>query len=162
MNGSKQAPAVGAVVIGGDHTGLGVARSLGRAGIPVVVLDDQFSLSSFSRYVKRVVRVKDLRSERGTVDAILDAGKRFDLKNWVLFPTRDETVVAVARYRDELAAFFKVTTADWASVQWAWNKKNTYDLAENSASLALRRSIRAVLRSWSLFTPGCHSPSSPR
>jgi predicted ATP-grasp superfamily ATP-dependent carboligase len=118
------------VVIGGDHTGLGVARSLGRAGIPVVVLDDQFSLSKFSRYVTKVVRVEDLRTERGTVDAILEAGKRLNLKDWVLFPTRDETVVAVARYRDELAAFFKVTTAEWSSVQWAWNKKNTYDLAE--------------------------------
>ncbi len=130
MNGSKQAPAVGAVVIGGDHTGLGVARSLGRAGIPVVVLEDQFSIAKFSRYVTRVVRSKDLRSERGTVEAILDAGRRYDLRNWVLFPTRDETVVAVARHRDELAGFFRVTTASWDSVQWAWNKKNTYELAE--------------------------------
>lgn len=130
MNETKRTPRAGALVIGGDHTGLGVARSLGRRGIPVFVLEDQLSISSFSRYVTRVIRVKDLREERSTVDAILQAGERYNLRNWVLFPTRDETVVALARHRDELARFFKVTTPDWASVQWAWDKKNTYDLAE--------------------------------
>jgi D-aspartate ligase len=120
----------GALVIGGDHTGLGVARSLGRRGIPVVVLDAQLSVSLFSRYVTRVVRVKNLLDERATVDAVLETGERFNLRNWVLFPTRDETVVAFARHRDELAKFFKVTTPDWASVQWAWDKKNTYEMAE--------------------------------
>ncbi len=120
----------GALVIGGDHTGLGVARSLGRRGIPVVVLDDQISVSSFSRYVSRVVRVQDLLDERRTVDAVLETGKRFNLRGWVLFPTRDETVAAFAQHRDELAEFFRVTTPDWTCVQWAWDKKNTYEMAE--------------------------------
>ena len=120
----------GAIVIGGDHTGLGVARSLGRRGIPVVVLDDQLSVGAFSRFVTRVVRVKDLLDERRTVEAVLEAGKRYGLKDWVLFPTRDETVVAFARHRDELAKFFRVTTPDWKTVQWAWDKKNTYEMAE--------------------------------
>ena len=130
MKEAAETPQIGALVIGGDHTGLGVARSLGRRGIPVFVLEDQLSLSSFSRYVTRVIRVKDLRAERATVDAILETGWRFNLENWVLFPTRDETVVAIARHRDEVAKFFRVTTPDWASVQWVWDKKNTYDLAE--------------------------------
>ena len=58
---------VGAVVIGGEHPGLGVARSLGRRGIPVYVIDDQLSISSFSKYVSRTIRVKDLRDERSAV-----------------------------------------------------------------------------------------------
>jgi predicted ATP-grasp superfamily ATP-dependent carboligase len=119
----------GALVIGGDHPGLGVARSLGRRGIPVVVLDDQYSVSSFSRYVKRVVRVEDLRDARKTVDAILEVGRRLGLANWVLFPTRDETVAAISCYRVELATMFRVTTPDWQTVQWACNKKNTYEMA---------------------------------
>lgn len=120
----------GALVVGGDHPGLGVVRSLGRRGIPVHVIDDQFSISSFSKYAGRVTRVKDLRDERKTVDAVLEVGKRFNLKNWVLFPTRDETVAAFSRYRDELSSFFRVTTPEWNTVLWAWNKKNTYELAE--------------------------------
>ena len=123
-------PGVGALVIGGDHPGLGVARSLGRRGIPVYILEDQYSISSFSRYAKRVIRVKDLRDEGKTVDAVLEVGHRFGLKDWVLFPTRDETVAAFSRHRSRLAEFFRVTTPDWNSVQWAWDKKNTHILAK--------------------------------
>jgi len=67
---------VGALVVGGEHPGLGVARSLGQRGIPVYVVDDQYCISSFSRYVKRVVRVPDLRDERRTIDAVLEVGRK--------------------------------------------------------------------------------------
>jgi D-aspartate ligase len=119
----------GAIVVGGDHPGLGVARSLGRRGIPVVIIDDQHSIAAFSRYVTHSVRVPDLRDARKTVEAVLDVGRRFNLANWVLFPTRDETVAAFSRYRAELATVFRVTTPEWNVVRWAHNKKNTYELA---------------------------------
>ncbi len=124
-----QLKTVGAVVLGGEHPGLGVARSLGRRGIPVFVIDDQYSVSSVSKYVSHFEKVKDLRDERKTVDTVLEVGRRYNLENWVLFPTRDETVAACAHYWTELAAFFRVTTAQWDSIKWAWNKRNTYDLA---------------------------------
>ena len=125
----KSGEEVGAVVIGGEHPGLGVARSLGRRGVPVCVIDDQHSISQFSKYVNRVVRVKDLRDENRTVDSVIEVGERYGLKGWVLFPTRDETVAAFSRHRDRLARFFRVTTGCWESVRWAWDKKNTYHLA---------------------------------
>jgi D-aspartate ligase len=120
---------VGAVVIGGEHPGLGIARSLGRRGIPICIIDDQHSVSQFSRYATQVVRVKDLRNEQNTVDNVMEIGQRYGLKGWVLFPTRDETVAAFSRHRDRLAEFFRVTTPAWETVQWAWDKKNTYDRA---------------------------------
>jgi D-aspartate ligase len=116
---------VGAIVIGGEHPGLGIARSLGRRGIPVCVIDDQHSVSQFSKYVARTVRVKDLRDEHKTVENVIEVGQRFGLEGWVLFPTRDETVAAFSRHRDRLAEFFRVTTACWDTVRWAWDKKNT-------------------------------------
>jgi D-aspartate ligase len=122
--------AAGALVIGGDHPGLGVARSLGRRGIPVCILDDTHCISSYSKYVRKVVRVPDLREERATIDAVLEAGRRLNLKNWVLIPTRDETVAAFSKHRAELAAFFRVPVPEWETIRWAWHKKNTYDLAE--------------------------------
>ena len=121
----------GALVVGGDHPGLAVARSLGRHGIPVYVIDDQPCISRFSRYAKRVIRVSDILDERKTVDNVLEVGRRFNLRDWVLIATRDETVAAFSRYRDELAAFFSVTTGEWDSVQWAWDKKKSYDLTES-------------------------------
>jgi predicted ATP-grasp superfamily ATP-dependent carboligase len=121
---------VGALVIGGDHPGLAVARSLGRREIPVYILEDQLSVSQWSRYVSRVIRVKDIRGERATVDAVMEVGQRFGLKGWVLYPTRDEHVGAFSRYRMELSELFRVTTPCWETIQWAWDKRNSYDLAE--------------------------------
>ncbi len=120
----------GAIVVGGDHPGLGIARSLGRRGIPVYILDDQYCVSSFSKYATKVVRVESILDERKTVDAVLEVARRHNLRDWVLFPTRDENVAAFSRYRSELAGFLRVTTGEWDSIQWAWDKKRTYELAE--------------------------------
>jgi D-aspartate ligase len=126
---AKASKQVGAIVIGGEHPGLGIARSLGSRGIPICIIDDQHSVSQFSRYVSRTIRVRDLRNEENTVESVMEIGQRYGLRGWVLFPTRDETVAAFSRYRDRLAEFFRVSTAPWDTVRWAWDKKNTYDLA---------------------------------
>src|SRR5436190_1665158 len=120
----------GALVIGGDYQGLGIARSLGRRGVPVCILDDERSIARFSRYSAHSVKVPDLRDERKTVDEVLELGRRLDLKGWVLYPTRDETVAAFSRYRPLLTEWFCVPTPGWNSIQWVWDKRYTYRLAE--------------------------------
>lgn len=124
------APTVGAVVVGGDYQGLGIVRSLGRHGIPVCVVDDEYSVSRFSRYCTHFVKVAGLREERSTVDTLLETGNRLGLQGWVLYPTREELVAAFSRNRLELARTFRVPTAGWDSVQWAWDKRNAYRLAQ--------------------------------
>lgn len=124
---------VGAVIIGGCFQGLGIARSLGRHGVPVCIIDDEASIARFSRYTTHAVRVADLRDERKTVDMILDIGRRLGLKGWILYPTRDETVATLSRYRIELQEWFRVPTPDWDVTQWAWDKRNTYTLAQKLA-----------------------------
>jgi len=130
VNAAAQSQVIGALVVGGDHPGLAIARSLGRRGIPVYIIDDQYCVSLFSRYATKVIRVESILDERKTVDAVLEVGRRYNLRDWVLFPTRDENVAAFSRYREELASFFRVTTGHWSSVEWAWDKKKTYELAE--------------------------------
>jgi D-aspartate ligase len=120
---------VGAVVVGGDYQGLGIVRSLGRQGIPVCIVDDELSISRYSRYSTNFVKVADLHDERVTVDSLLEIGKRLNLDGWVLYPTREELVAAFSRNRNELSELFRVPTPGWDSVQWAWDKRNTYRLA---------------------------------
>jgi D-aspartate ligase len=120
---------VGALVVGGDHPGLAIARSLGRRNIPVYIIDDRHPIAAYSKYATRVIRVKDLIDPQNTVNAVLEVGRRFDLRDWVLFPTRDETVMAFSLYRDKLAEFFRVTTPVWETTRQAWDKANTYKLA---------------------------------
>jgi D-aspartate ligase len=126
----KRLSEVGGVVIGGDFQGLAIARSLGRRGFPVCIIDDERSIARYSRYVTHFVRVKDLRDEQETIKTVLDAGHRLNLKGWVLYPTRDETVAAFSRHRDVLSEWFRVPTPAWNTIQWAWDKRNTYKMAE--------------------------------
>ncbi len=121
---------VGAVVVGGDYQGLGIVRSLGRRGVPVCVVDDEHSIARFSRYANHRVTVPDLRNEQTVVKTLLAIGRRLDLQGWVLYPTRDETVAALSRHRSELSEQFRVPTPEWNTVQWVWDKRNTYRLAE--------------------------------
>jgi D-aspartate ligase len=120
----------GAVIVGGDYQGLGIVRSLGRRGVPVCVIDDEHSIARFSRYTTHHVRVRELRDEEATVETVLAAGRRLDLSGWVLYPTREETVAAFSRHRERLGELFRVPTPAWDVVRWAWDKRNTYRLAE--------------------------------
>lgn len=129
----------GAVVVGGDYQGLGIARSLGRHNVPICIIDDEQSIARFSKYTTRSVRVPSLREESETVEALLDTGRRLNLQGWVLYPTRDETVAAISRHRKELAQIYRVPTPDWKAIQWAWDKRNTYQLAEQLGIPAPRR-----------------------
>jgi predicted ATP-grasp superfamily ATP-dependent carboligase len=122
---------MGAVVLGGDYQGLGIVRSLGRKGIPVCVVDDEHSISRYSRYCNRFVKFANLRDERVVVDSLLALGKRLHLDGWILYPTRDELVAALSRHREELGEVFRVPTPDWETVKWAWDKRNTYRLARD-------------------------------
>lgn len=122
--------APGAVIVGGDYQGLGIVRSLGRQGIPVCVVDDELSISRFSRYCSKFVKLANLRDGSKAVRSLLETGKRLNLQGWVLYPTREELVAAFSRYRSELSEVFRVPTPAWDSVQWAWDKRNTYRLAQ--------------------------------
>jgi predicted ATP-grasp superfamily ATP-dependent carboligase len=121
---------VGALVIGGDYQGLGIVRSLGRHGIPVCVVDDEHSISRFSRYSTQFVRLPDLRNEQNAVESLIKVGARLGLQGWVLYPTREELVAALSRNRLQLSQMFRVPTPAWDSVRWAWDKRNTYRLAQ--------------------------------
>jgi D-aspartate ligase len=106
----KSTKPVGAVVLGGDYQGLGIVRSLGRHGIPVCVIDDEPSVARHSRYASYALRVPTLLDEAEVLESLFDAADRWGLEGWVLFPTRDEIVVAISQHRNELEARFRVPT----------------------------------------------------
>ena len=133
VNTSARTPAnrsaIGALVAGGDYQGLGIVRSLGRRGVPVCVIDDEPSISRFSRFTTRAIRVPDLRDEPSIVASMSEIGDRFGLEGWVVYPTRDEIVAALSRHRGVLSEFYRVPTPDWDVVRWAWDKRLTYRMA---------------------------------
>jgi predicted ATP-grasp superfamily ATP-dependent carboligase len=117
-------------VLGGDYQGLGIVRSLGKRGIPVLVLDDEISIARFSRYSDRGLRVASIGDGASTIEMLLDYEQSLGLSGWVLFATRDETVAAIARNRERLAARFRVPIPPWEGFRFAYDKRRTYELAE--------------------------------
>ena len=127
----RSGPGTGAVVIGGDYQGLGIARSLGRYGIPVCVIDDETSIARASRFVRDAIRVRDLRTEAALIDALAQARATLRLDGWVLYPTREETVASIAANRDALRQYFRVPTPELAVTRLAWDKREVYRLARS-------------------------------
>ena len=102
---------VGAVVLGGDYQGLGIVRSLGRQGVPVCVVDDERSIARLSRHAASTSRSPTSATRSASSTTSCGIARRRGLEGWVLFPTRDETVAAIARNRDRLSEFFRVADA---------------------------------------------------
>src|ERR1700736_5889749 len=95
---------VGALVMAADYRGLGVARSLGRRGIPVWVLKQGGHLvAATSRYVRRNVPWT-AAGDSSEVALLLDLAKKHRLTDWVLFPTDDHAVGLISRHYDLLAS----------------------------------------------------------
>ena len=120
----------GAIVIGGDYQGLGIVRSLGRRGVDVVVIDDERSISCRSRYARRAFRFRDLRDDATALRVLLDIAHSGEFDGWVVYPTREETVATLSRHRAQLSEYLRIPTPEWAVTKWAWDKRNTYQRAQ--------------------------------
>lgn len=127
MRTSRETP--GAVVLGSDFKALGVVRSLGRRGIPSIVIDNIPRSAWFSRYTKARLHWASRMDSPEFVDYLVRLGKERHLDGWVLFPNQDEVVELVARNTETLAKVYRLVTQDWRVVRWAGDKRLTYRMA---------------------------------
>jgi predicted ATP-grasp superfamily ATP-dependent carboligase len=110
-----------AVVLGLDLNGLGVARALGRAAIPVIGVDSVLSHPGrASRYCGQVVDA-DPCSADTLLEALGALAKRLDGPA-VLFPTMDDTVRILSRHRDDLRDAYRLSLPDAAMVKALMDK----------------------------------------
>lgn len=119
----------GALIIGGDYQGLGIARSLYRENIPVCVIDNDFSISRFSKCLKYYFKCPPARKEEYFVKFLLDISNR-GLKGWVIFPTSDYSLSVLSRYKSQLANFYRIPTPSWDITKYFYDKRYTYNLAK--------------------------------
>jgi D-aspartate ligase len=127
----------GALVIGGDSRALGIARSLGRRGIPVWVIDEgDYLIARHSRYVKRSLPWPDHGGEAEQAAFLAALADDHDLHGWTLFPTSDETAALVAKHHESLSQRFRLTTPPWAQTRFASDKRLTYELAREAGVAA--------------------------
>src|SRR5581483_3105378 len=119
----------GAVIVGSDFRALGVARSLGRRGVPVVVVDTIRRAAWFSRYVAKCYLWHGSMNSEHFLHFLLRLAKEQRLENWLLIPSTDDVVELIARHTQPLSQVYQLITPTWDIVCWANDKRLTYHMA---------------------------------
>lgn len=117
----------GALLLDAEYTALGIVRSLGRRGIPVAIMAGDHRIAATSRYVRRRIPWSDT-SDAGRVAQLLSLATEHTWAGWTLFASSDRSARLVAEHHAELSSYFRLTTAPWDVVRWAYDKRLTYQL----------------------------------
>lgn len=119
-----------AFVLGLFDTGVGVIRSLGRAGIPVIGLDSNPVMPGFaSRYCQAKLSPDPVHEPGALLEFLLKEGERLD-EPGIFFPSADAYVLFLAKYREELCKSFIFTLPPEPVLDALVNKRYQYELAE--------------------------------
>jgi len=122
----------GAVVIGGDFQGLGIARNLAGLGIPVIIVDPDFCIGRFSRSVRKYYKCPALTDTEAFVSFLERLAIEKGLNKWVVYPTSDRAVFILSQFRDRLSKRYLIPTPEWEITKFAYDKKLTYQLAQQA------------------------------
>lgn len=118
-----------AVVMNMFYTGLGIARNLGKQGISVIGLSSHRGIyGNYTRYAN-VRFCPDSREEpQALLSYLLRMGETLEQRA-VIFPTRDDDVLFLDRYRESLSRYFILTIPrpevvkacldKWETSRWA-------------------------------------------
>ena len=121
-----------ALVMNTHITGLAVARSLGRAGVPVLGLDkERGGLGQHSRHLAGLGLVPgpEVGDGAALAEHLLALGPSFAQRP-VLFATNDDWVLALARHREVLEQHYRFPFAPYDAVRRALGKTALYRACE--------------------------------
>jgi len=132
---TKSQKKVGAVITGGGFLGLGVLRTLGRKGIPLILLNDESSIGKCSRFNIKLIRSPRPSDIEDYADFLIRLAERERIHGWIIFPHNDEVVFVLSQHRDILENYFRIPTPSWEVVRYVFIKKETYKVAEKNGIL---------------------------
>ena len=119
-----------AVVMNMFYTGLGIARSLGERGIPVIGLSaHRTAYGNFTRYA-RIRRCPDSREAPEDLLAFLIRMAAGLPDGGIIFPTRDDDVLFLDRFREELKPYYTLLLPDADPLEKCLSKWETYQAAQ--------------------------------
>lgn len=122
---------VPALVLGAGINGLGVARSLARARVPVWLADSDARRVELHTRAANVLTLDALHGEALVDDLVRLGASRFRGLRPVLFSTREDTARTVSRHRDRLAALYRFTLPPGDVLDALTHKQGFQHLAES-------------------------------
>jgi predicted ATP-grasp superfamily ATP-dependent carboligase len=119
----------GAIIIEGHVQGLANTRSLGKLGIPVIVLDKGPCVAASSKYCSAFFTCPDYKSAE-FIDFLIKLGKDKKLKDWVLIPSNDHIVFNISQNLDLVQSIYKTSIPEEIVLDKIYNKANLLSLAD--------------------------------
>jgi D-aspartate ligase len=114
----------------GYYGTLAAARSLGRAGIPVVVADpSRVASTRFSRYVTRAHVCPPVTRVESFVEWLLDLAAREG--EHVVYPTSDEVAYVLATHKDRLSDRLRLYQPALSTITRVLDKKSLLEAARS-------------------------------
>jgi len=123
-----------AVVLGAGVNGLGVARSLARARVPVWLLDTDMRHPEMHTRAAKPLQIRATHGETLVEDLVRLNTARFSGVRPVLFLTQEESVKTASRHRDLLSAFYRFTLPPADVVETLLHKEGFQRRAEQLGS----------------------------
>jgi len=117
-----------AVIVGGDADALSNARCLGRAGVPVIVVEkDRWRPGMHSQYVRPFVATS--LSGPGLIESLLQLRKSLNVSP-LLFLTTDPQVRTISEHRRQLEGAFRIRLPEQDCIRQLLDKWTFQSLAE--------------------------------
>lgn len=120
---------LGAIIIEGHVQGLANTRALGKAGIPVYVVDTGNCVAKYSKYCQKFLNCPDYNSD-DFADFLIELAEKEKLKDWVLIPSNDHAVYTISKHKDRLEKYYKFTIQNLELIKKIYNKATLLEIAE--------------------------------
>jgi D-aspartate ligase len=126
-----------AIIMGGSVNGLSFVRSLGRRGIPTLLLDSETLIGTYTRYGTHVLLPPPDKNLHEWTELLNFLGSRLDLPG-VLFPTSDSHCLLVSEQATLLERHFRFLVPSAETTAQIVDKKAQYTIA-TSAGIPIPR-----------------------
>ncbi len=120
-----------ALVLGGSVNGLSFVRSLGRRGVPTLMLDSERLIGTYTRFGE-VVLLPPATEEPDSWVEFLDFVSRNVRERAVLFATSDPHMVLLADRAADLSPSFRLLVPNLETIDRIVNKRSQYGVAEKA------------------------------
>ncbi|MDZ7721982.1 MAG: hypothetical protein U5R06_03925 [candidate division KSB1 bacterium] len=124
----KNSSKPGVIIIEGHVQGLANTRALGRAGIPVIVVDTSDCIARHSKYCRSFFKCPGFLDPH-FIDFLVELKERETLQDWLLLPSNDHAVYNIAKHRKVLESHFKMITPDLYTIEKIYDKLQLVNLA---------------------------------
>lgn len=144
----------GAIIIEGHVQGLSNTRSLGEAGIPVIVVDKNNCLARYSQHCKKFFYCPNYINPK-FINFLIELAQREGLQDWALIPSNDHAVISISKSRSILEKYYKIITPGIEIIENIYDKSKLLDVAQK-VNLPIPKTY--YLQESSVFPPEINYP----